>query len=301
MNSCRQLCLAVLLIIAVGLFVSVPAFAEEPPAEADASAETAPTAAPNPGTPTAAEADAHAQTAPTAAPDPGTPTADDGWHFAITPYLWFAGMSGTVDAFGRDISVHVSPGDLLSHFQLGFMAFTEVRKNRVVVPLDFLWIKLQENKALQFDEGATSVNFNMKQLLLSPRVGYRIVDNEKVKIDTLVGISYWHIQENVNFQPSGLGDNFSPSLNWVDGIAGMNFEFALSPKAGITIAGDAGGGGAEVEYQVVGALGFKVSKSVVLDLGYRYLDTNYRTNAPKLIVFDSHMSGALLGVTFNLK
>jgi opacity protein-like surface antigen len=52
---------------------------------------------------------------------------------------------------------------------------------------------------------------------------------------------------------------------------------------------------------VVGALGFKVSKSVVLDLGYRYLDTNYRTNAPKLIVFDSHMSGALLGVTFNLK
>jgi hypothetical protein len=85
------------------------------------------------------------------------------------------------------------------------------------------------------------------------------------------------------------------------GIAGMKFEFALSPKAGITIAGDAGGGGAEVDYQVVGALGYRVSRKVVLLAGYRYLDTNYRTNAPRLIVYDAHMSGALIGVTFNLK
>ena len=184
---------------------------------------------------------------------------------------------------------------------MGLMGGVEARKNRVVMPVDFLWIRLHENKALAFDQGATSVNFNMKQLLLAPKIGYRIVDHEKVKIDTLVGIRYWHINENINVQPSGLGENFSPSLNWVDGIAGMKFDFALSPKAGIIVAGDAGGGGAEVDYQVVGALAFKVSKKVALDLGYRYLDTNYRTNAPRLIVFDLHESGALLGVTFNLK
>jgi hypothetical protein len=87
----------------------------------------------------------------------------------------------------------------------------------------------------------------------------------------------------------------------VDGVARMRLEFALSTKAGITIAGDAGGGGAEVDYQVVGALGYKICKICTLQLGYRYLDTNYRTNAPRLIVFDAHQSGALLGITFNVK
>jgi hypothetical protein len=36
-------------------------------------------------------------------------------------------------------------------------------------------------------------------------------------------------------------------------------------------------------------------------LGWRYLYVDYQTNAPKLAVFDVHESGALLGVTFNLK
>jgi len=39
-----------------------------------------------------------------------------------------------------------------------------------------------------------------------------------------------------------LFNGFSKSQSWVDGIAGGKFEFALSPKASITVAGDAGGG-----------------------------------------------------------
>jgi hypothetical protein len=117
-------------------------------------------------------------------------------------------LSGTVGAFGHDLGVHVSPGDLLSHFDLGFMAVVEARKNRVVMPVDFLWIRLRDNKPLQFDEGATSVNLRVTETVLSPKIDYRIVDHEKVKLDALVGIRYWHLGENVNFQPSGLGDNF---------------------------------------------------------------------------------------------
>jgi hypothetical protein len=30
-----------------------------------------------------------------------------GWHFGISPYLWFAGVQGTVGALGHEASVHV--------------------------------------------------------------------------------------------------------------------------------------------------------------------------------------------------
>ncbi len=47
---------------------------------------------------------------------PATPTpqadnssnSDDGFHVAITPYLWFAGLHGTTGVLGHDASVHVS-------------------------------------------------------------------------------------------------------------------------------------------------------------------------------------------------
>jgi hypothetical protein len=136
---------------------------------------------------------------------------------------------------------------------------------------------------------------------LTPKIGYRIVDGEKFKVDALIGFRYWHLGQNFSFQPSGLLGNLSPTQNWVDGVAGGKIEAALSPKLILTIAGDAGGGGADLDYQALGALGLRVSKKVILQAGYRYLYVNYHTNPPKLLLFDAHSSGAVLGVTFNLK
>ena len=55
----------------------------------------------------------------------GTTAADDGWHFAVSPYLWFPGVHGTIGALGRDVSFKASPGDLLSHFRFGLMGLLE--------------------------------------------------------------------------------------------------------------------------------------------------------------------------------
>lgn len=50
-----------------------------------------------------------------------TPNGDSNLHFELSPYLWFAGAHGTVGALGRDVSIHASPGDLLSHFNIGLI------------------------------------------------------------------------------------------------------------------------------------------------------------------------------------
>ena len=55
----------------------------------------------------------------TSAPD------DQGWHVYAAPYLWLAGISGTVGAAGREASIHVSAGDLLSNLNIGIMGAVE--------------------------------------------------------------------------------------------------------------------------------------------------------------------------------
>lgn len=244
--------------------------------------------------------DAQTQTAPTPSPAPSSASADDdGWHFNLTPYLWFAGLSGTAGARGHEVSVHASPGDLLSHFDIGLMGSFEARKKRLVIPVDFMWMKLEGDRTAPFDPSERYAKLKITQTVFTPGIGYQVVDHEKFKVDAKVSIRYWYLGQNLTFQPSGIG--LSPSASWVDVVAGGKIDGALTPKLGVTVFGDAGAGGANLDYQFGAFLGYRVSKKVVLDAGWRYLFVNYRNSAPQLFVYDAHQSGAIIGVTFNLK
>ena len=247
-----------------------------------------------------ASASQQAQTTPSPAPAQA-PATDDGWHFELSPYLWFPGVSGTTGVRGHNVSIHASPGDLLSHFDIGLMGMAEIRKNRFVIPLDFIWIKLEGDRTTPFDPGVSYAKLKATQTILTPGVGYRVVDGEKLKVTARVGIRYWHIGQNLSFQPSGILGNLSPSANWVDVVAGGKIDAPLTQKTVLTIFGDAGAGGANIDYQVGGLLGYRVSKLVMLQAGWRYLDVNYRNSPPQLFVYDLHQSGAIAGVTLNLK
>src|SRR5260370_24577588 len=140
------------------------------------------------------------------------------------------------------------------------MGVVEPRYNRIVMPVDFMWMKLSDNKALPFDEGATSVKAKMTETLLTPKIGYRFVDSKKVKVDALFGFRYWHLSTGLTLQPTQIANGFSQSANWVDGLGGGRIELGLTPKISAIIAGDAGGGSANLDYQVAGRLGYTLKR-----------------------------------------
>src|SRR5262245_53431410 len=135
--------------------------------------------------------DAQTQTsAPTSGKAPAA--ADDGgWHFALSPYLWFAGAHGTVGALGHNASIHASPGDLLSHFNFGLMGAAEARYNRFLLNGDMMWIRLSDDKAIPFAGlGAASADVRVGELVWTSKLGYRLINSEKFKADANVGVRY---------------------------------------------------------------------------------------------------------------
>jgi hypothetical protein len=50
-----------------------------------------------------------------------------------------------------------------------------------------------------------------------------------------------------------------------------------------------------------GVIGYLVKETVALQAGYRYLNVNYRGGGATQPVFDTHFSGVVIGVTFNLE
>jgi hypothetical protein len=231
---------------------------------------------------------------------------DDAWHLAVSPYLWFPGVHGT--AVGPDdngVGFRASPSDLLSNFQIGLMGAVEVSHKRIVGSMDIFWIRLQDDRAIPLPpaigDGAIGANIHATEFFLAPKIGYRLIDQEKIKIDALTGFRFWHFGESLNFNPPTLGLNFNGSQNFVDPLVGGRIQLALSPKVTVNILGDVGGWntGSKLEYQVVGLLGYRIKPALTLQAGYRYLNLDYSGKQGR--VFNITTAGVLFGATLNLK
>ncbi len=236
----------------------------------------------------------------TASSSSGTAANDDSWHIGVTPYLWFASANGTIGALGRDASVNASFGDIFSRFNIGLMGVFEARKKRLILNTDFMWLKLSDDAAAPINEiGIQSIKAKATQVLLTPKVAYRIVDQKKIKLDGTFGIRYWHLSNDLTLEPQ-IANGISASANWVDVVAGARIQVPLSTKALVTVLGDAGAGGANSDYQVAGLFGYKFKEKFVFQGGWRYLAVNYRPGGNGFI-YDMGMNGPIVGVTINFK
>jgi len=238
-------------------------------------------------------------TAPSAAA-PASPAADSEWHLIIAPYLWAPWIHGIVGTTDRNANVSVTPSELFSHFRFGLLGAVEADHKRLLLPLDFLWLRLGENNALPNTPDERTVEVKAQIFVLTPKVGVRLMNSGMFKIDALAGFRYWHLGQSLDFSPPIAGFALSRSQNWVDPLVGGRILLNLSPKIAATIAGDVGGWGAgsQLDYQVVGLLGYRIKPAVALQLGYRYLDVNYRNGGQ---IFSVAISGLLIGASINLK
>ncbi len=293
MNLPRNFCLLVAATLALPFCTSV--FAQGPAELTVAdSAAAAPTATPPiPDAP-----------APTAAPTPDsasqypTGSAAGDWRVGITVYGWFPGLHGTVGAFGHDASIHVPFSDVFHTLKGIVPVAVEVDKGRFLMPVDFLWMKLGVDNGIPIsDFGQTSIDTHLTQSILTPKVGYRLLDAEHLKFDALGGVRYWHLGLNNTLNPSGLSS--SSSTNWVDGLGGGRFILPLGEKAAVTVAGDAGAGQADLDYQLLGLLNFNITPKLGLAVGWRYLDVDYRPGNSNQFVYDTITSGAIAGFGYN--
>jgi hypothetical protein len=163
-----------------------------------------------------------------------------------------------------------------------------------------VWARFGEDKALPLPNViATTADVKVTEFILTPKVGYRLLDQEKIQIDALTGFRYCHLGQNLQFSPSRLGLNSCGSQNWVDAPVGGRILGAFTPKVSVAIGAEVGGWGtgSQLDYQIFGLLGYKIKPKWTLQAGYRYLDVNYHSET----VYDAATSGIVLGVSISLK
>lgn len=226
---------------------------------------------------------------------------DDTWHVNLSPYLWLAGMNGTVGFGGREVQVKQSFTDIFSNLKAGVMGLTEVQRGPVSFLTDVMWVRLGNETAIPITglPNATDVNTSLDTFTLTPYFGYRLLGNDKGAINYILGARYYHIGSTISAMTTAGKVSTSTSDNWADVVGGGRFELNLTPRVNAFFLGEAGGGGSLLTWQIIGGAGYRLSKRWTSQLAYRRLYFN-RQNSNGFGL-EQTQQGLVLGITFRIR
>lgn len=107
----------------------------------------------------------------------------------------------------------------------------------------------------------------------------------------------WSVDTNIAFSGGFLdGVDRDDSATWVDGVVGLRGNYFLTPHVYLTGWGLVGAGGANIDWDVAGGLGYKFNDRVSAVAGYRALGVNYRNDG---FTFDVVEQGPIFGVAIH--
>ena len=226
---------------------------------------------------------------------------DEGWHFAVTPYLFLSGIKGTVGARGRafDLGSSDFEGGKRDNFAIGFMAAVEARRGRFVIVNDMIWANLTSEKDTVGPLYSTT-KVGTKLFIIDPEAGYRFVNSEKGSIDVLGGVRVWSVEASLSATSGVLpGFDVSQRKTWAAPVIGIRGVANVTPRFFLAGKFDIGGAGigADLTTQLYGAAGYKFTKHFAMLGGYRWLQVDYDDDSGFL--FDTQMSGIMIGMKFS--
>ncbi|MBZ9605431.1 hypothetical protein [Phyllobacterium chamaecytisi] len=222
-------------------------------------------------------------------------TERDGWTFAIAPYFWAAGMSGDAGLFGLP-TVHLDMdfGDILKDLDFAAMAIAEARYDRYSLFTDILYTKISSGRGTPRGIIAGSVDVSSETFAGLIGAGYSVLQNERGNLDIVGGLRVWHASTDISFSGGILdGRGRSDGATWVDGLAGLRGKYSITDKVYLTGWGLVGGGGANVDWDVAGGIGYSFNDKISAVAGYRALGVDYSDDG---FVLDVVQQGPIFGV-----
>jgi len=255
----------------------------------------------------------------------GDPAPPDKWTFALRPYLWAPGVSGTLKydvpptgdgAANVDISSYV-----LENLNFALMLTAEARKGNWSVLTDVVYLDVESGdtnvKSVSFtgpggrievSAGANlDTNASLSGVLWELAAGYTVARAGNSSLDVLAGFRLLTIKAETDWLLSGSitdnvsGGTFSRSGSasqtetlW-DGIIGVRGRVALGDSRwGIPYYLDVGTGSSALTWQGVAGIDYRYNWGD-LQLMYRY--TYYDMKEDKLLQNVS-LGGPAIGVNF---
>ncbi|MBD9652857.1 hypothetical protein IB267_31290 [Ensifer sp. ENS09] len=216
-----------------------------------------------------------------------------GWTFSFAPYFWAAGLKGDVASFGLpEAHIDASFGDIFDHLEFAAMAMGEARYGPYSVFGDVIYTKISGQGATPRGVVASDVSVSAETFAGLLGVGYTIFEDSAARFDVAGGARIWSAKNEVSFSGGILdGRSATDDATWVDAVAGLRGTYSITPEIYLTGWGLVGAGGADVDWDVAAAIGYRFNETISALAGYRALGVDYSKDG---FVFDAVQQGPIL-------
>lgn len=208
-----------------------------------------------------------------------------------------AGVQGTVRQFGSPPARLKSDfGQIFDELDVAFMGIVEARRGRYSLFADIAYTKTSVKDStpkgiLAEKIGVTSQSFSG---LLGG--GYTVYSAGQAHLDLIAGVRIWSVSTKLNFH-GGILDHVKQrdSATWADLVAGIRGTYSFTDKAYLTGWANIGAGQADLDWDVVAGIGYKIQSNLSAVAGYRIQGVDYRKNG---FEYDVIQKGPIMGITY---
>ncbi len=215
---------------------------------------------------------------------------DDGWHFVLAPYAMGAKMDGTMALRGHDTEVDLSASKIRDHLEMGFLGLAVARKGNWGVLGDTLWVELGGTTQMP----PADVDPTLSVVTVS---GLRRINDWA---DVTLGGRWTHLNGDVTFKEP-INMEVERSKQWIDPVVGVVLHTPGERRWHASLVADVGGFGigSDLSWEVLPSVGFDLAKWASVEVGYKYLDTDYENGeGADRFAYDMVLEGPVAGVAF---
>jgi hypothetical protein len=193
------------------------------------------------------------------------------WQWGVVPYIWAAGISGTVGAHGRDTHVSIRFIDLVQYVNTaGAVRFEGMSKSNWGFYGEISYVKLDDKTNTSLGQ----VRADADQTISDLAAMYRF----KSPLDVYVGARYQRLVTDINLPGNA---EVSQGQYWTSAIVGARYAPTLTKSWQLVVRGDVGAGssGSTNSVWLAEALGvYRFTKHWSALGGYRYTSTDFKEN-----------------------
>jgi hypothetical protein len=236
---------------------------------------------------------------------PTLASADDGkWQYALSPYLWFAGLKGDIATTPPfpPVSVDIPPSDAIEDTEVGLMLGFDMSKGKHGLVADLVYTDVQSDIELIPEPISLNMKSTSETTMFSLGYQYVMYHEGAARVSVLAGGRYWQLDSRLEF---GLGGTALSGLtvehdeSWVDPLIGVKGSSPFSVGSKFYIQGSAiiggFGVGADFLYDLSVAVGYQFNKAIGAGVGYRLYDVDYQKDD---FLYDVTQQGWLIGLTW---
>lgn len=221
----------------------------------------------------------------------------DEWRVSASPYVWASGISGKVGQFGQQPArLNSSFSDIVSELDLAFMGAVEARYKRFSVVGDVMYSQLSGGGNTQYGLLSRKADIKSKSFSGFLGAGYTVLESDRGHLDVIGGGRLWRASTTIALKGGVIGDRSrSDSATWIDAVAGLRGQYALSEHWYLTGWGVVGAGQAKLDWDATAAIGYQFKSNLSAVLGYRALGVNYNRNG---FVYNVVQQGPIVGLAY---